>query len=196
MIEFRIAAIAIVSLVILGLIVGLAAGLWLGWIAWPLEISNVDTSDLKPAAQEEFIILTADSYVLDQDAERAKERLAQLKDPKINTRVAALAKQYAADNHPDAPRLARLAEALGETDPELGIIARTATPTRTITPTPTQTGTPTLVPSPTPTLTATPTITPTRAATRRQTATRTPAATPVSWLPSTFPTGWPGGVKY
>lgn len=196
MIEFRIAAIAIVSLVILGLIVGLAAGLWLGWIAWPLEISNVDTSDLKPAAQEEFIILTADSYVLDQDAERAKERLAQLKDPKITARVAALAKQYAADNHPDAPRLARLAEALGETDPELGIIARTATPTRTITPTPTQTGTPTLVPSPTPTLTATPTITPTRAATRRPTATRTPAAPPVSWLPSTFPTGWPGGVKY
>ncbi|CAG0958925.1 hypothetical protein ANRL3_00744 [Anaerolineae bacterium] len=195
MIEFRIAAIAIVSLVILGLIVGLAAGLWLGWIAWPLQISNVDVTDLKPTAQVEFIILTADSYVLDQDAERAKERLAQLKDPNIHTRVAALARQYAAENNPDAPRLAQLAEALGETDAELAAIARTATPTRTITPTPTQTGTPTLVPSLTPTLTATPTITPTRTATRRPAATRTPALPAAEWIPA-YPAGWPGGVKY
>jgi hypothetical protein len=103
---------------------------------------------------------------------------------------------YAAQNDPAAGPLAQLAEALGDSNPELAKIARTATPTPTLTSTPTMTFTPTTEPSRTPTLTATATLTPTRTPTRRPTPTRTPPPPAAAeWIPG-YPAGWPGGVKF
>ncbi|MBI5301690.1 MAG: hypothetical protein HY868_06110 [Chloroflexi bacterium] len=189
----RIALLAAASIVMLGLIGGLGFGVWLGLTLWPLQASNVDVSDLRAEAQEELIVLTANTFAVDGDLDRAAERLRQIKDPKIGDRVAILARNYALNNDPSAAHLAQLAEALGVTGPELARIARTATPTRTLTLTPTST--PTMIPSATPTLTPSPTITPTRTATRRPTATRTTVPVGTNWIPG-YPSSWPGGVKY
>ena len=190
----RIALLAAAAIVTMGLIAGLGFGIWLGLAFWPLQASNVDVIDLKPEAQEELIVLTANTYAVDGDLDRAKERLAQIKDPRIQDRIAIFARNYAILQDPSAPHLAQLAEALGVTSSELAAIARTATPTRTLTRTPTLTATPTLIPSITPSFTPSPTITPTRTATRRPTATRTAAPVGTTWIPG-YPEGWPGGVK-
>ncbi len=188
----------LIAVIALGLIGGLLIGLWVGWIAQPVQITNVDVADLKSSSQDEYIVLTASNYAFDQNIQNAKDRLVQLHDSKINARVAALAKQYAAESQPYAAQVAALAIALGSTDNAVALIATTATPTITDTPLPTETGVPTLVPTATPTITPTATITPTHTPTRRPRATATPAPPPVAatnWLPA-YPDGWPGGVKF
>ncbi|MDE3089395.1 MAG: hypothetical protein KGJ80_08415 [Chloroflexota bacterium] len=198
MIHWEIASRWLILVIAVGLIAGLAIGLWAGWIAWPVQITNVDVSDLRTSSQDDYVVLTASTYAFDHNLSRAKERLAQLNDPKINDRVAALAKQYAAQSKPAAAQLAALAVALGSSDTEIALIATTATPTITLTPIPTDTSTPTLAPTATPTITPTATITPTRTPTRRPVKTATPKPAPVAatnWIPG-FPAGWPSGVKY
>jgi hypothetical protein len=173
-----------------GMFVGLGLGLWIGLVGIPMQAASRGMTDLELRAQDDSIVLTANTYMLDQDLESAKERLGKLKDAKINQRVSALAKAYAAKDHPAALRLAMLALALGEDSPEIAALARTATPTATITPPATST--------PAPSRTPTVTNTPTRAATRIATATRTPAPAALAqpqWIPD-YPAGWPGGVKY
>lgn len=194
---------ALVIVSVLGLSVGIAAGLWIGWVAWPVQITNVDIADLKGHAQEEYIALIAQAYAYDPDLPRARERLAQLNDPKITERVAALAKSYAAQDDPAAVPLAVLAAALGSRDAEIARLAATATPTPervegTLSPTPTETHAPTLTRIPTAAMTPTTRATPTRTATRRPSATATPKPVPApatQWIPS-FPAEWPGGVKF
>ena len=190
--------------ILIGLIGGLLVGLWVGWIAWPVQVTNVDVSDLKTSSQDEYIVLTASDYAFDQNLDRAKQRLAQLHDPKINDRLAALAKQYAQEGKPYATQVAALAVALGSTDNSIALIATTATPTITDTPTytetpvPTDTSTPTLTPVATKTPVPAPTRTHTPRPTARPRATATPEPAPVAgtdWLPA-YPAEWPGGARY
>ncbi len=198
MTHLRLGSRLLIAVIALGLIGGLLLGLWVGWIAQPVQITNVDVADLKSSSQDEYIVLTASDYAFDQNLQSAKARLAQLHDSKINARVDALAKKYAAQDQPYAAQVAALAVALGSTDNAVALIATTATPTITDTPLPTETGVPTLVPTATPTLTPTATITPTHTPTRRPRATATPAPAPVAatnWLPS-YPDGWPGSAKF
>ncbi len=193
----------LIAVIIIGLIGGLLIGLWVGWIAWPVQITNVDVSDLKTSSQDEYIVLTASDYAFDQNLDRAKQRLSQLHDPKIDDRLAALAKQYATEGKPYAAQVAALAVALGSSDNSIALIATTATPTATDTPTvtatpiPSDTSTPTLTPVATKTLEPTPIRTHTPRPTTRPRATATPAPAPVAgtdWQPA-YPTEWPGGVK-
>lgn len=173
-----------------GLVTVIVAGLALGWLVLPIQIANVNVFDLNTASQEDWIVLVANTYAVDHDLPRARERLAQIKDPQINDRIAALAKKSNAGNQPAAANLAALAAALGNTDQQIALIARTPTPTATLTPTPTET-----VPPATPTLTPTATTPPTRTATRRpvatatdpptRTATRRPEATPTTSVTQT-----------
>jgi hypothetical protein len=170
--------------------------MWIGWVGWPVQIANVDASDLKPSAQDEMIVLVADTYAYDKDLDRATSRLAELKDKRVSERVASLAKKYAAQDQSSAANLAALALALGETDPQVALIAATITPTPTQTAMPTEPPIPTLTPPATPTWTPTATLTPTRTATRRPSATATPKPiTPTIWIPG-FPGGWPPDARY
>ena len=198
MTELQLGSRLLIIVVVIGLIGGLMIGLWAGWMAWPVQVTNVDISDLKPSSQVEYVVLIASDYAFDQNLDRAKQRLALLHDSKIDSRIAGLAKQSATQSKPYAAQLAAFAVALGSTDTEIALIATTATPTATDTPIPTDTSTPTLTPIATPTLTPTATLVPTHTPTRRPRATATPQPAPVAgtnWLPS-FPDGWPGGAKF
>ncbi len=197
----RRACLTIVAVWLLG---GLAIGLFVGWMAWPVQVTNVDVTDLASSYQNDYIVLTASSYASDQDLDRAQARLATLKDPNITDRLVKLAKTLAvAENKTDAGYVAALALAVGSHDNTLAMLIPTATPTVTLTPIPTNTrlvpSSPTVVSSPTvkPSLTATATMTPTRTATPRPRATATAAPPPIAgtiWLPDR--NTWPGGINY
>jgi hypothetical protein len=192
----------LVVVVAIGLLGGLLVGLVLGWIVWPVQLTNIDIVDLKPSAQEDYITLTAQTFMVDKDLTRAKERLAQLHDSRINDRIVALARKLAVNGIPSASQVAALAVALGSTDPQIALIATTATPTITLTPTPSLTPTPTETLPPTLTLTPTPTITPTVTSTRAPRPTTRPSSTPTAapapittaWQPAL--SAWPGSVKF
>ncbi len=196
MIETRIGPLAVTVGILGGLIVGLAAGLLIGWLLWPVQVTNVDVPDLNSAAQEDYIILTASAFAYDQDLPRAEDRLALLKDAHINERVSLLAKTLASENRPEANYVAMLAVALGVDDSTIAALAATMTPTPTLTRLPTATRTATL--AATVTVAASLTITPTRTrtSTPRPTATLTPAPMPgTEWIPG-FPGEWPPGAKF
>jgi hypothetical protein len=188
----------IVIVIAVCLIGGLGIGLFVGWMVWPVDITNVDLFDLKPAAQEDYIVLTAETFAADRNLTAAKERLAKLRDPNIQERIGDLAKKYDAENRPEGIELAMLAVALGSQDTQVALIAATPTPTPTLTATPTQTPTPTETLAPSPTLTPTIAATRTRTPTPRPRATATAVPAPIAsteWNPP-FPAEWPSGVHY
>jgi hypothetical protein len=195
--EVQLGSRLLIILAFVGLIGGLMIGLWAGWIAWPVQVSNVDVSDLNPSSQDEYVVLVASDYAFDQNLDRARQRLALLHDSAISVRVATLAKQDAAQDEPYAAALAALAVALGSTDNDIALIATTATPTITNTPLPTRTLLPSITPIATSTIAATATLTPTHTPTRRPRATATPVPSPVAdTVMSPGLSEWPSGAKF
>jgi hypothetical protein len=149
----------------LGVVVGMVFGLIVGWIVLPVASSAVDVSALNATAQNDYIVLVANSFAYDDDLPHAKERLGLLKDTNINSRVEKLAKALATRQDPNAANLADLAVALGSKDSSLQVLAASiaknpgGSPTKfaqvDLAPTPTP------QPSPLPTVTPPPSATPT-----------------------------------
>lgn len=181
----------------LGVCGGLVVGLLAGWLVFPAAGGGTASiASLGASAQNDYIILVANSYASDDDLPRAKERLAQLNDSNIKARVERLAKSLAARNDPAAANVADLAVALGSTDSSLQVLAASigdvaAEPTKfaqvnkppTATPKPTQAPTTTLAPAPT-----NPPTAPTKAPTeeKQAVATKSPA-TPKPTSPPPLP---------
>ncbi len=106
----------------LGLVCGVVLGLGAGWI-FPISSSSVDASALSPNAQNDYIVLVANSYAYDGDLDLAKQRLALLKDSNIKARVERLAKSLSTKKDPDAVNVADLAVGLGSIDSALKVLA-------------------------------------------------------------------------
>ena len=64
--------------VVLGLAIGLLAGLILGWLLLPLEYVDTDPSSLRADFRTDFVLMTAESYAGEGDIEHAQIRLAVL----------------------------------------------------------------------------------------------------------------------
>ena len=107
----------------IGLIVGLTVGLIVGWVALPVARSAVNVSALNAGAQNDYIVLVANSFAYDNDIARAKERLNLLKDSNITARVENLAKALNTRQDPSATNVADLAVELGSTDSYLQVLA-------------------------------------------------------------------------
>jgi hypothetical protein len=141
-------------LVILGLMVGIAIGLVLGWIVWPVEFVGSSIADLAPEQKDEYMFLVASAYASDGSLEKAQERLAQMEVPNVNQSLVALIDRYMFEGREEGEIqvLARLADSLGVTNPKMLAYLVTPTPLPTDTPPPT----PTPLPSDTPTATPVP----------------------------------------
>jgi hypothetical protein len=141
-----------------GLLVGLIAGLLVGWVIWPVEYFNTDLSDLGTQHKEDYVVMVGSAYELDGNLERAKERLTQLHMPNIAQFVAVLAERYMHEGHDagEVRALAMLAYGLGADTTRLSQFLATATPTVTQTFTPLPTATITDTPAPTATDTPVP----------------------------------------
>lgn len=108
---------------LVGIFLGLAVGLAAGWILFP-NIGGSSVAGLAPDAQNDYIVLVANTYVYDRDSARAKQRLAELNDKNIKTRLERLAKSYALRQDPAAANLADLAIELGSDDSSLMVMAQ------------------------------------------------------------------------
>jgi hypothetical protein len=139
-------------LVILSLVVGAQLGLQLSKKVKPPRFGGVPIAELGVGQKEEYIVLVGATYLLDQDLEKARERLDQLDAPNVEQWIANLADRYITEGRDDADTRALVALALG---------LNVYTP-RTLAYLPTTTPRPTSTPQPTPTLppTRTPTSTP------------------------------------
>lgn len=149
------------SLLLLGLVIGVALGLFYGWVVSPVQFTETDPSTLSLEEKQEYLALVASAYKVDHNLDRARMRLAKLKDPNTITTLTALAQQTAA-NGGDASALAVLASDLSGGLQPVGsaTVVAVVTPVPTLpveTPTPLVPVTATDIPSfPTLTPTATP----------------------------------------
>lgn len=166
------------SFVLLGLLLGLAGGLFYAWVISPVVYTDASPARLNEEHIEEYLFLVSESYALTGDWEETVERLAALELEDLEQRVAQLFEQSLREGRP-APQvrnLAFLTQRLGGDSPALSLFAPTPqpppvtpteasaapTPTATLLPTPsatpppTRTPPPTLTPSPTPRASATP----------------------------------------
>lgn len=115
----------------LGLVAGVALGLYLAWDVWAMPSGTASVAQLRRADRVEYVRLVAAGYAEEHDLWRARGRLARLRAGNVALWVAELAQQDAAEGRArDAQRLARLAYGLGITDPATVSLAAlpTATP--------------------------------------------------------------------
>jgi hypothetical protein len=59
-------------------LVGVAFGLFLGWVAWPAEFSETEPSFLDDNYQRDYALMIASAYSLDGDLATAQRRLRSL----------------------------------------------------------------------------------------------------------------------
>lgn len=150
------------SMLLLGLILGLAGALVYAWALQPVVYVESSPARLREEHKVEYIRLVSQSYAADGDWNRAQRRLAALGESEIGNVVGAQVEAALRDGAPaDVVRnLAILADRLGASSPAVAVFL----PPAQATPTPTSES-PTLVPSPTRTRPATstpfPTLTPT-----------------------------------
>ena len=150
------------SLLLLGLILGLAGALVYAWVLQPVVYVESSPARLREEYKVEYILLVSQSYAADGDWDRAQRRLGALGDPELAGVVASQVESALRDGAPaDVVRnLAILADRLGGSNPAIAVFL----PSGQSTPTPTS-ETSTLTPSPTRTRPATntpfPTLTPT-----------------------------------
>ena len=64
--------------IILGLLFGAGVGLFLGWVAWPVEFTEADPTILEESYQRDYTVMIASTYALDGDLAAARQRLARL----------------------------------------------------------------------------------------------------------------------
>ncbi|MDW8068281.1 MAG: hypothetical protein RML46_05150 [Anaerolineae bacterium] len=111
---------------LIGLVAGVALGLLVGWVLWPVQYTNTAPAQLRQDYRTDYILMVAAAYHVEGNAEAALGRLAWL-DPETPTRpLVELTETLIAENgRPgDIAMLVRLAEALGATtsamEPYLG----------------------------------------------------------------------------
>jgi hypothetical protein len=64
-----------------GLLLGVSAGLYLGWAVWPPEFTNTDPAILRDDYKQEYALMIAQAYALDGDLDGARRRLYSLGEP-------------------------------------------------------------------------------------------------------------------
>jgi hypothetical protein len=106
--------------VIIGLILGAALGLYLGWVAWPTEFTGANPAVLSPDYRQEYARMTAVSYANDHDLEIARRRVASLdSDGQAYYFSLTMDSILRADNEAEIRQFVELAAALGLDSPAM-----------------------------------------------------------------------------
>jgi hypothetical protein len=170
----------LVGLIALGVLIGVAAGLLLGWVVWPVKYFDTSMADLHQDYKAEYAVLVGAAYLADGNLDHAQVRLEELDLPNTSQWIADLTDRFISEGRADGEiqALAALASAFKVDTPRMA--AYLATPTYTPLPTSTPTDTPTATYTPSPTATPSPTDTPVPATDTLvpPTATDTPAPQP------------------
>ncbi len=101
-----------VGSLLVGILIGLAAGVFLGWGPFPVEYTNSPLSDLAPRFQEEYTVMVAEGYQYDRDVNAALQRLQPLGKENSIDYVLDLTERYISQsNLSDIPVMVALVEA-------------------------------------------------------------------------------------
>ncbi|MBL8056694.1 MAG: hypothetical protein JNK29_08350 [Anaerolineales bacterium] len=94
---------------------GLGLGLYVGWVALPLQYTDTAPASLRQSAKDDALLMVAAIYTHDQDRLAAGARLAELGllDPAAEVAEAARRALAAGAAEADLRRLAALAQAFG-----------------------------------------------------------------------------------
>jgi len=108
-------------LVVLAVLIGLCAGLLVGWYVWPVTYTEAAPSRLRQDWKDEAIWMAAQAFAYDRDLEAAQSRLRPLGSEDVGQLVLDRAERARQQNWPSnqIAHLARLAAALGAHSPEL-----------------------------------------------------------------------------
>ena len=111
---------SLVTLVIC-LALGLGAGLYIGWVAAPVQYVDTGPASLSQTYKDDYVLMIAAIYSGNGDLAAARAGLAALGFDDPGLAVAAAAHRLIAAQKPDADlrRLARLAAAFHATTPEM-----------------------------------------------------------------------------
>jgi hypothetical protein len=110
-----------ILLLVSSLAIGIGLGLFMGWYAWPVNITETSPADLRSDWKAEVIWMAAQSFAYDGDLELAQTRLAPLGSNDLGLLVLDRAKLAIDQKLPriQVAYLAKLAAALGATSPRL-----------------------------------------------------------------------------
>jgi hypothetical protein len=105
----------------LGFIIGAGIGLLLGWVAWPLEISDADPAAMDEIFQVDYTLMIASAYSEDDDLTGARIRLGHLAKDDAPLWVLGVTVDQILDGAPEADilMLVNLANDLGQTSPAM-----------------------------------------------------------------------------
>jgi len=119
-----------------GVATGLALGLTLTWVVWPVQYYDTDPVDLRLEHKEDYIALVGAAYAVDGDLARAEARLTKLEEKDIGSVVAGLAERYLQEGRgvEETRSLAKLADALGVSTSAMLVYIATPTPLPTFSP--------------------------------------------------------------
>jgi hypothetical protein len=103
----------------LGLILGAGVGLFLGWVAWPIEFSDAEPSVMEERFQRDYALMIATIYSEDDDLSTARRRLSGLGKKDTGRWVLGLAVDHILNGETEAEivPLVKLANDLGHFSP-------------------------------------------------------------------------------
>jgi hypothetical protein len=90
-----------VNLIIVGLVVGAAIGLILGWVVYPRQLRIATPQDLHSEYRDKYVVMVAAAYSRDRDLERARIRLDKLGTEDVLDTTASQAQRWAAAERSD-----------------------------------------------------------------------------------------------
>ena len=121
-----------VGSLLIGIVVGLAVGVYLGWEQFPVEYTNSSLAALAPRYQQEYTVMVAEGYQVDRDVNAALTRLQALGKDNTFDYVQDLTEQYISQsNVPAIPVMVALAEVMGRLTPVMEIYRLTPVPSPT-----------------------------------------------------------------
>ena len=105
---------ATLLLVLAGLAAGAGLGLYIGWVAAPVQYVDTAPNSLQRAFKDDYVLMIATAYAGDGDLAAARAQLAALGFTDPAAAVSAAGQRRAATGLPDADqqRIAALAQAL------------------------------------------------------------------------------------
>lgn len=106
---------------IVGLLIGVGFGLYLGWVQFPVEYVNSPFTRLDPKYHDEYTVMVAAGYLYDRDVQAAIERLRRLGVGNIPEYVQGVTERYISNSRSitDIRYLVALSEALGRLTPPM-----------------------------------------------------------------------------
>jgi hypothetical protein len=118
-----------VGSLVIGLLVGLAMGLFIGWEQVPVEYTNSSVSRLAPRHQEEYTLMVAEGYLYDRDINGALQRLEPLQREDVFDYVQTLTERHIIhSNVPAIVPMVALSEGLGRLTPLMEVYRSTPSP--------------------------------------------------------------------